>query len=86
VKALLDSTIWDLPTQANMALIWMTRKGSWVRPDCQLLMERNIFTTVSRFAQGGKVHRFASPALVYQSPLLTHCDRTVMGDVLASKG
>ena len=31
MKALLDSTIWDLPTQANMALIWMTRKGSWVQ-------------------------------------------------------
>ncbi len=31
MKAQLDGTIWDLPTQANMALIWMTRKGSWVQ-------------------------------------------------------
>jgi hypothetical protein len=27
----LDGTIWDLSTQANMALIWMTRKGSLVQ-------------------------------------------------------
>ena len=31
MKVQLDGTIWDLSTQANMALIWMTRKGSWVQ-------------------------------------------------------
>jgi hypothetical protein len=31
MKAQLDGTIWYLLTQANMALIWMTRKGSWVQ-------------------------------------------------------
>jgi hypothetical protein len=31
IKVQLDSTIWDLLARANMALIWMTRKGSWVQ-------------------------------------------------------